>query len=723
MLGRFRSAIYNAIGTVEVEPGTPAIPGLLGSADTGRGGKFGSDGSNGTLNVNKVKYAYQRPIFLQLFTDDEIQVTADHLVRPIMVPRDVHILPWFAGYAEAINAGKSLRNEDQAAFHRGVLRTQDLPDDEQYATGIGASRSTSEMESKTGENFGAAEHFDIPYVYFGIFDGHAGSGCAVTAANELHQVIHKRLMGVLLHLLQQARGAGTGILNGAGGEGASSVMWFPNREISIESMVIGALESAFWEMDQQIGEDKRRYKMLGGCTVLVSVFILGKLYVANAGDSRGVLCRNKVAYPMSFDFTPVSERQRLQQLGYQKPHLLGSEYTHFDFCRRPLRKDVGKRMLYRDAHMTGWAYKEIQPDDLKFPVVYGEGKRSRLLATIGVTRGFGDHDLRAQSSNAQTVYIKPFLTPQPEVRVLDIENEDISESDVLVMATDGLWDVISNERVADIINNGMVLHSGKIIKSATTSALSNSDEQLLTSQGANLNQSKKLIISDEVRKKYRFISIAQELVMAARGKLVERNWRRSVPVENGQTDHTEIGNGSTENLQNQLVPATIDDISVFVIPILAYKEEYLAWKTSKFSAKKKSGPNQGNILPNETEKTEVIAENGTENPNTLANRVVDKNENQLSDTSDSELELDNNSTTLTNSLCDTSHEVNTTLDAKVESGDNTSLGVLEDNLSIEDALDAIIQEEDMSANSKATLEIKETDEENDNSDEDDAEKH
>ena len=63
------------------------------------------------------------------------QVTADHLVRPIMVPRDVNILPWYAGYAEAINAGKSLRNEDQAAFHRGVLRTQDLPDDEQYATG------------------------------------------------------------------------------------------------------------------------------------------------------------------------------------------------------------------------------------------------------------------------------------------------------------------------------------------------------------------------------------------------------------------------------------------------------------------------------------------------------------------------------------------------------------------------------------------------------------
>ena len=42
-------------------------------------------------------------------------------VRPIMVPRDVQILPWFTGYAEAINAGKSVRNEDQAAFHRGIF--------------------------------------------------------------------------------------------------------------------------------------------------------------------------------------------------------------------------------------------------------------------------------------------------------------------------------------------------------------------------------------------------------------------------------------------------------------------------------------------------------------------------------------------------------------------------------------------------------------------------
>lgn len=37
--------------------------------------------------------------------------------------------------------------------------------------------------------------------------------------------------------------------------------------------------------------------------------------------------------------------------------------------------------------------------------------QSRVLATIGVTRGFGDHNLKAQSSS---VDIKPFLTPEPE---------------------------------------------------------------------------------------------------------------------------------------------------------------------------------------------------------------------------------------------------------------------------------------------------------------------
>lgn len=91
----------------------------------------------------------------------------------------------------------------------------------------------------------------------------------------------------------------------------------------------------------------------------------------------------------------------------------GASIVDGGICWNERRRDVGQRLLYREPHMTGWAYKTITAEDLKFPVVYGEGKRSRVLATIGVTRGFGDHDLRAPNSN---ILIKPFLSSQPEVR-------------------------------------------------------------------------------------------------------------------------------------------------------------------------------------------------------------------------------------------------------------------------------------------------------------------
>jgi serine/threonine protein phosphatase PrpC len=70
--------------------------------------------------------------------------------------------------------------------------------------------------------------------------------------------------------------------------------------------------------DQLIGEDKQKYKVKGGCTALVALFILGKMYIANAGDSRAVLCKNRHPLPLSNDFTPETERQRIRQLVNQK---------------------------------------------------------------------------------------------------------------------------------------------------------------------------------------------------------------------------------------------------------------------------------------------------------------------------------------------------------------------------------------------------------------------
>ena len=247
-----------------------------------------------------------------------LQVTADHAVRPIIVPRDVSILPWSAGYAETINAGKSRHNEDQAMARQGSIGV------------VVGGRLVN-----------------VPYTMFAVFDGHAGAGCAVTASNDLWQAIQVKPNSYMLiqpHVLQaRLESVGPQLISArqAGQPDPETPetpsMWTPTRSISEESLVIGALEAAFWETDQQIGEEKKVYSMPGGCTVLVALFILGKLYVANAGDSRAVLTRSSRAYPMSYDFTPVTERTRLQTLGRLAPQLLGSEYTWLEYVRRPTR--------------------------------------------------------------------------------------------------------------------------------------------------------------------------------------------------------------------------------------------------------------------------------------------------------------------------------------------------------------------------------------------------
>lgn len=159
--------------------------------------------------------------------------------------------------------------------------------------------------------------------------------------------------------------------------------------------------------------------------------------------------------------------------------------------------------------MTGWAYKTIVEDDLKFPLIYGEGKKARVMATIGVTRGLGDHDLKVYNSN---IYIKPFLSCVPEVKVYNLDEHKHGPDDVLVMGTDGLWDVTTDKEVADAI----------------TAYLSCCDP------------------SDPMR----YTLAAQDLLMRSRGVLKERGWR---------LPNDRLGSG--------------DDITVFVIPLAGHESE------------------------------------------------------------------------------------------------------------------------------------------------------
>jgi len=97
-----------------------------------------------------LKYEYCRPKFLDLDVE-ATTASGDHDLRPVMHPKRPLIM--HAGYAEAINAGKTLHvNEDQSTFCSFIIT----------------------VPEHLREKGWTKEMCQLPCVYFGVFDGHAG---------------------------------------------------------------------------------------------------------------------------------------------------------------------------------------------------------------------------------------------------------------------------------------------------------------------------------------------------------------------------------------------------------------------------------------------------------------------------------------------------------------------------------------------------------------------
>lgn len=164
------------------------------------------------------------------------------------------------------------------------------------------------------------------------------------------------------------------------------------------------------------------------------------------------------------------------------------------------------------------------------------------MGTIGVTRGFGDHDLRALCTGLS---IKPFLSPHPEVISRDLskivynpgDNNEDGVYGILIMATDGLWDVLDCDTVSKTVFNTLNKYPVE---------------------------------------KHRYTMVAQELVAKSRGRANEAgHWR----------------------LAESKAAATVDDISVLVIPVYQYYKEYIEWKAGYLH--RKQNPNLDSKLPEE----------------------------------------------------------------------------------------------------------------------------
>ncbi|KIH61449.1 hypothetical protein ANCDUO_08280 [Ancylostoma duodenale] len=370
--------------------------------------------------VEKLPYPYSRPEFLY-FSEDEISLSADQCVRPVLCPKNPSRMPLYAGYAEVVNAGKTLQNEDQASARIMTLVQQGYEAEEakelehcqtQNSSGKSSTKDDDDLMSPSGgSTSGSVSPARAEAAFFAIFDGHAGSGAALVASKCLHEHVKTRLGDVLESIIHLDRNET--LLSGRGRSDSSysiSKLGYPVHKLRLntvggcpvdsvslrcDDLVIGALEAAFVDMDSQIAEDKQTWRIS-----------------ANAGDCRAVLVTDEGSRPLSSDFTPASERKRLQTLAYQNPELIGNCFSRLEYSRSLTKKDLKTKVLFRDWFMDGWASKTVKDCDLKPPLISESSRKKRLLNTIGVSRGFGDHHLYTVDDHLP---IKPFLSSVPEI--------------------------------------------------------------------------------------------------------------------------------------------------------------------------------------------------------------------------------------------------------------------------------------------------------------------
>nr|ABK27050.1 unknown [Picea sitchensis] len=150
-----------------------------------------------------------------------------------------------------------------------------------------------------------------------------------------------------------------------------------------------AVKNAFLKADDALAEPKSCVDMSSGTTALVAMVSGKSLLVANAGDCRAVLGKRwgrTLQLSSDHKLTSSAERKRIESLGG----------------------------FVEDVYLNG---------------------------ELGVSRALGDWHLKGRGA----VYLSP-LSAEPEVQELELSEED----EFLIIASDGLWDVVSNESAVGI---------------------------------------------------------------------------------------------------------------------------------------------------------------------------------------------------------------------------------------------------------------------------------
>ncbi|KOC59415.1 putative protein phosphatase [Habropoda laboriosa] len=143
-----------------------------------------------------------------------------------------------------------------------------------------------------------------------------------------------------------------------------------------------------------------------GCTAVVAVLKGNDLYVANAGDSRCVLCRDGQAIELSLDHKPEDEPEM-------------------------------KRIVKAGGKVTA---------------------DGRVNGGLNLSRALGDH---AYKQNVDVPPQEQMISALPDVRHIAVEPE---KDEFMILACDGIWNFMSSQDVVQFIHTRLTYNYDKLSK-------------------------------------------------------------------------------------------------------------------------------------------------------------------------------------------------------------------------------------------------------------------
>ena len=255
---------------------------------------------------------------------------------------------------------------------------------------------------------------------FGVFDGHGGDMCSKYATMNFERILDDEMYKLEERMTEHTSNI--------------FVSNFLSKSIQrlLEKTIL-EVDRSFLSLQQQERERERARVIEGartgaGAYTNVSLDDLDTMYqsgstavivaihpdsnqiiCSNVGDSRAILISESEIIPLSHDHSPdlrPDEVDRIEKLG-------GIVQSN------PMESAYALTMGIRAC-----------------PRIY---QKNGVVGGLNMTRALGDD------------YLKPLVIPDPETELV----ERTEEKGFLVLASDGIWDVMSNEEVANVIRKNV----------------------------------------------------------------------------------------------------------------------------------------------------------------------------------------------------------------------------------------------------------------------------